>query len=313
MVSFLLRRAGVSLLVLVGLSLLAFGLVRLVEGDTVTALLGMNYTEQRAEALRAELGLDKPIVVQYGIWIARVLQGDLGETAAGVPVTRILGEALPVTLQLAGMALVFALMTGMPLGMLAAARPGKASDNVVSVVSLIGLSVPGFWLGTLLILVLAVWAGVLPTGRYVPISAGLGANLRHMLLPTVALGLAVAAVITRMTRSSMLEVMNQDYVRTARAKGLRPRTVMWKHVARNGVIPVLTIAGLQFGYLLGGSIVIENVFALRGIGAVVLEALGDREYPVIQAVLLLIGSVFVAVNLAVDVLTAWADPRLSLA
>lgn len=312
MFSYLVQRVGVSLLVLIGLSVLAFGVVRLVPGDTVTAMLGMNYDEQQATMLRERLGLDEPLPMQYVIWIGNVLQGDLGTSAAGLPVTRELASAIPVTLQLASMAFVFAIVVGVPLGVLAATRPGGPSDAGVSLVSLLGLSIPGFWLGTLLILILAVYAGWFPSGRWISPTQDLGANLQHMVLPTIALGLAVAAVITRMTRSSMLEVLGEDFVRTARAKGLNPQRVMWKHAFRNGVIPVLTIAGLQFGYLLGGSIVIEEVFSLHGVGALVLDAIGNRDYPVIQAVVLLIGAVFIVVNLLVDLLTAWADPRISL-
>ncbi len=312
MLSYLVKRLLISLLVLFGLSLLAFSLVRLVPGDTVTAMLGMNYEPEAAARLREKYALDRPLVVQYAVWLGGIVRGDLGQTTGGRPVAAELAEALPVTLQLAGQALAFAILVGIPLGMLAAVRRGKPTDAGVSVISLIGLSVPGFWAGTLLILVVALHLEMLPSGRFVPLTVDPVENLRHMILPSIALGLAVMAVLTRMTRSSMLEVVGQDFVRTAKAKGVSPFVLMAKHVARNGIIPVLTIAGLQAGYLLGGSIVIEEVFSLPGVGALVLRALGDRDYSSMQAVILLIGAVFLLVNFIVDVLHAWADPRVSL-
>ena len=312
MLRYLTQRLFASLIVMIGLSVLAFALVRMVPGDTATAMLGIHYDEQDAAALREKYGLDKPVVVQYGIWVMQVVRGDLGRSINGKPVTAEISAALPVTLELASLALGIALLVGVPFGLLAAMNRGKAMDAAASGVSLVGLSVPGFWLGTLLILVFALHLRWLPSGRYVPITQSPILNLRHMILPATALGMAVTAVLMRMTRSAMLEVLSQDYVRTARAKGVDRWRVMARHVARNGIIPVLTVAGLQAGYLLGGSIVIEEVFSLNGIGALVLRALGDRDYPLLQAAILLIGGIFLIVNFTVDLLYTWADPRVSL-
>lgn len=312
MIPFLLRRVGASLLVLFGLSVIVFVMVRLVPGDTATAMLGMQYDEAAAAELRERYALDRPWPVQYAVWVGGLLKGDLGQSITGVSVASELGRAIPITLELAGLALLLAVLIGPAMGMLAAVRHGRASDGVVSAFSVLGLSVPGFWIGTLLILVFSLYLGLLPSGRYVPPSDGIGRNLLHMLMPAVALGLAVAAVLARMTRSSLLEARGLGHVRTAKAKGLDAKTVTLKHVARNALIPVITIAGLQTGYLLGGSVVIEEVFSLNGLGVLTLRALGDRDYPLLQAVVLLIGTVFLVVNLLVDVLVACVDPRLRL-
>jgi len=312
MLAYLLRRLVVSLTALLGLTVLAFFLVRLVPGDTVTALLGMNYSEAEAEAIREAYRLDEPLVVQYGIWLGSLVRGDMGISASGRPVSAELADALPVTLQLMAMSLLFAVALGVPLGVLAAVRRSGPVDYAASFAGLLGVSVPGFWLGTLLILVFALKLRWLPSGLYVPPGPEpdqLAANLRHMLLPSVALGAAVLGVIMRMTRASMVDVLGSDFVRTARAKGLHPRAVVFKHALRSGLIPVLTVVGIQAGYLLGGSVVIEEVFSLSGVGRLVLRAVGERDYPLLQAAILLIGTGFLTINLLVDVVVAWVDPR----
>ena len=312
MLGFVVRRLAGSLLVLLGLSIVVFMMVRLVPGDTATALLGMQQDEESAAALREKYALDQSWPVQYAAWVGQLAQGNLGESITGSQVSGELAGAIPVTLELAGLSLLFAVIVGPPLGMLAAVWRGKAADGLVSMLSVLGLSVPGFWVGTMLILIFALWLGVLPSGRYVPLSEGLVANLRHMAMPVFALGLAVAAVLARMTRASMLEAHGLGHVRTAKAKGLKPKDVTLRHVARNGLLPVLTIAGLQAGYLLGGSVVIEAVFSLNGLGTLTLRALGNRDYPLLQATILLIGGVFLLVNLVVDLAVAAADPRIRL-
>lgn len=311
MLRYLLIRLTTSLLVLLALSVLAFMLVRLVPGDTVAVMMGMQYDPQSAAQLREKMGLDRPWPVQYVIWLGHVVQGDFGTAASGQPVLDELWQALPVTAQLAGVALLFAIGLGIPLGLWSAMRRGRAADWSVSLMGMLGLSVPGFWLGTLLILCFALWLRWLPSGGYVSPTYNLIENLRHILLPGVALGMAVLAVLARTTRSAMIDVTNQMYVRTAMAKGLPPRIVLWKHIARNGILPVLTMTGLQAGYLLGGSVVIEEVFALPGVGRLVLRALGQRDYPTLQAAILFIGIAFILINLVVDLLYAWADPRIS--
>jgi len=312
MARYLIKRLLSSALVLLGLSLLAFFVVRLVPGDTVDVMLGLNYDEAAAKALRERLRLDEPLPVQYAAWLGNFVTGDWGQTTRGLPVRAELTRGMAVTLELAGLALLFALGIGLPLGLAAAARQGKPLDSSASVVGVLGLSVPAFWLGTMLILVFSLMLDWLPSGGYVEPTRDLAANLRHMLLPAIALGLAVLAVLMRTTRSAMLEVLDKDHVRTAWSKGMKPSTVYIKHVARNGLIPVLTIAGLQVGYLLGGSIVIEEVFTLPGMGRLVIRALGERDYATLQATILLIGIIFLLVNFLVDMLYAWADPRMSV-
>lgn len=310
MIAFLLRRAAGALLVLLGLSILIFALVRLVPGDTATALLGVRYTEEDAARIRAEYGLDRPVVVQYAVWLGKVVRGDLGTSITGAPVTQEIASALPVTLELVAIALLLAVLVGVPAGVVAAVRQNGPVDYAATVGSLAGLSIPGFWLGTMLILLFALQLPVLPSGGFVPLTRDPAANLAHMAMPGVALGLAVVAVVMRMTRSSMLTVLGQDYVRTAVAKGLPKRTVFFKHALKNAMAPVLTILGLQVGYLLGGSIVIEEVFSLNGIGRLLLRSIGDRDYQLLQGVVLFIGLVFVLVNLAVDLLYGAVDPRM---
>jgi len=312
MFAYLVRRIAISFIVLFGLSVGVFAMVRLVPGDTVTAMLGTNYNQADAQRLREQLGLDQPVPVQYFIWIGNVAQGDFGQTIAGQPVTGAIADALPVTLELVAVALGFAILFGIPLGIIAAVRRNGPADAAAGFIGLIGLSVPGFWLGTLLILLIALRAGWLPSGGFVAIARDPVANVRHMILPGLALGAAVAAVVLRMTRASMVEVVTQQYVRVARAKGVSRLRVTLMHALRNALAPVLTIIGIQAGYLLGGSVVIEEVFSLNGLGRLILRAIGDRDYALLQAAILFIGSAFLLINLMVDLIYAAIDPRVRI-
>lgn len=311
MLAYIARRLLLAVPVLFGISLLAFSLVRLVPGDTVTAMLGMQYTEAQAERLRRDIGLDRPLPVQYLRWAGRAVRGDLGASHfTGQPVHEAIRERLPVTLQLAGMAVVLALAVALPLGVTAAARRGGHADSLATGVGLIGLSVPNFWLGTLLILLFAYQLGWLPSGGFVPLGLGPAANLRAMLMPAAALGAAVAAVLVRMIRSSVIEVLHQDYILMAAAKGCKPARIIWRHALRNALVPVVTVLGIQIGYLLGGSVVIEEVFSLPGVGKLALDAIGERDYVLLQGVILFIGTAFLLINLVVDLLYAALDPAL---
>lgn len=311
MLAYVLRRLVLSLLILLGVSVFVFFLVRLVPGDMVTALLGPHYSEAEAQTLRERYGLDRPLAVQYGVWLGRVARGDLGESLfTGKPVAEAIGERLPVTLQLAAMAALLAVVVGVPLGVLAALRSRGPADYLSTGVALLGVSIPPFWLGTMLILGASLHLGWLPSGGYVgPLGDPL-ANLRHMLLPALAMGAVVAAVVMRMTRSSMLEVIGQDYIRRALAQGVPRSRVIWRHGLRNGLIPVLTVLGIQIGYLLGSSVVIEQVFALPGVGRLLLQAITNRDYALVQGVVLFIGAAFILLNLVVDLLYAALDPRI---
>lgn len=313
MIAFLFKKLYVAVVTLLGVSIIAFLLVRIVPGDAVTAELGLHYTEARAEELRAEMGLDQPVIVQYGRWLADAVRGDLGESHYyDQPVTRAIADKLPVTLQLAGMALGLAIVVGIPLGVAAAVRRGGWADYLCSSLGVLGVSVPAFWLATLLILLFAYTFPVMPSGRFVPLAQDPLANLRHMAMPAIALGAAVAAVVMRMTRSSMLEVLNADYVRTARAKGLPGRRVIFRHALRNALVPVLTIIAVQTGYLLGGSVVIEMVFTLPGVGLTAFQAATNRDYFLLQGVILLIAFAFVLIHLVLDLLYGAVDPRIRL-
>ena len=310
MLNHFLKRCVESLVVLFGLSLLAFFLVRAVPGDTATAMLGTNYNQADAEKLREQYGLDKPIVVQYGLWLGQLARGDLGRSVSGQPVSQAIVDALPVTIELLVIGLVMAVGIGIPLGVFAAVRHDRSADTIASFLGLIGVSVPGFWLGTLLILLFALQLRLLPSGHFVPLTQDPIANLRHMLLPGVALGSAVTAVVMRMTRSSLLDTLGQDFLRTAKAKGLAESRVIIKHALRNAMIPVVTVLAIQAGYLFGGSVVIETVFSLNGVGRLALRAIGNRDYPLLQIVILLAGGVFTLMNLLADLAYAWIDPRI---
>ena len=311
MLKYTLNRLLIALPVLLGISIISFFIVRLVPGDTVTAMLGAHYSEAQAEALREKYGLDRPLVTQYAFWMGNVLQGDLGRSAfTGQPVAAAILERLPVTVQLVTISILFALCVALPLGILAAVRRGGVSDFSVTFLGLLGISVPGFWLGTLFILWFSLHLGWFPSGGYILWSVDPWENIRHMILPGIALGGAVAAVIMRMTRSAMLDVLGEDYVKLARAKGMPRRIWIMKHALRNALIPVVTVTGIQAGYLLGGSVVIEQIFSLPGIGMLSLQAINNRDYALLQGTVLFVGVCFVLINLLVDLLYAWLDPRI---
>ena len=311
MAGYALRRLLAAIPVLLGVSLVAFALVRLVPGDPITVLLGPGYNEQQAAVLRQRYALDRPLPVQYAAWLGRAVRGDLGESFfTGQPVLRAIVERLPVTLELAFIGVAFAVLVGVPLGVASAVRPGRWADHAARVLGLVGISVPGFWLGTMLILLLSLKLGLLPSGRFVPLWEDPAENLRRMLMPGAALGLAVAAVTMRTARSAMLEVLGQDYVRTARAKGMGERVVLLRHALRNALVPIVTVIGLQAGYLLGGSVVIEQVFSLPGVGRLALQSIAGRDYALLQGTVLFVAVAFVLVNLVVDLLYATLDPRI---
>ncbi len=313
MFAYFLKRLLISLPVMLGVSMVAFAIVRAVPGDTVTAMLGANYDEAQADELRTRYGLDRPIPVQYGIWLTRVLRGDLGESAyTGRSVLSTIFDRLPVTLELAVLAIGFAIIIGIPLGIVAALRQNHPGGYLASFIGLIGISIPGFWLGTILILLFSLLNPWLPSGGFVALSRDPLLNLRHMILPALALGTAVAAVVMRMTRSSMLGVIGEDYIRTARAKGTGESAIMLRHALKNAMIPIITILGLQAGYLIGGSVVIEQVFSLPGVGRLALQAIASRDYALLQGVILFVAAAFVAINLMVDLLYAAVDPRIRL-
>ncbi|MCS7235074.1 MAG: ABC transporter permease [Armatimonadota bacterium] len=299
--------------VLFGVTVLVFLVLRLIPGDVIEVYAGtqVGLTPEQRRELERIFGMDRPLYRQYVDWIAGVLQGDLGTSLrTGRKVGHEIATRLPVSAELATLATGLAMVVGLPLGMLAATQRGRAWDAVARVAGLMGLSLPGFWLATLLVLVFSKYLPVGLLGPYVRPTVDPLANLRVLALPTVALATPLAAVLMRYVRASLVEVLGQEYIRTARSKGLPERVVLRRHALRNALIPVVTVVGIQFGYLLGGTVVVEEVFGIPGMGRLVLYAIYQRDYPVVQAVVLVSALLFVGVNLAVDVLYAFLDPRI---
>jgi peptide/nickel transport system permease protein len=300
-------------LTLLGLTVLVFLMLRLIPGTVVEQMIGADAVVSAAmvEQLRGFFGLDQPWYVQYGRWLGGLAQGDLGTSwRTGKPVIALITERLPVTLELTAMAVAFALVLGLVAGIVSAVRRDRAVDNVTRVGALLGLSVPVFWQGTMLILFLSIYLRWMPPVVWVDFVRDPVKNLTIMLLPAVCLGTASAANIARTTRACMLDVLGSEYIRTAAAKGLVPRLVVLKHALKNALIPIVTVVGLQIGILLGGSVVVEEVFTLPGVGRLVLWSIYQRDYPLTQSTILFVAVMFMTVNLLVDVLYAYLDPRI---
>jgi peptide/nickel transport system permease protein len=300
-------------LTLLGLTVLVFLMLRLIPGTVVEQMIGADAVVSAAmvEQLRAFFGLDQPWYVQYGRWLGSLAQGDLGTSwRTGKPVITLIAERLPVTIELTLMAVGFAVALGIAAGIVSAVRRDRAIDNVTRVGALLGLSVPVFWQGTMLILFLSIYLRWMPPVVWVDFLEDPVRNLTIMLLPAVCLGTASAANIARTTRACMLDVMGSEYIRTAAAKGLVPRLVVLKHALKNALIPIVTVVGLQVGILLGGSVVVEEVFTLPGVGRLVLWSIYQRDYPLTQSTILFVAVMFMTVNLVVDMLYAYLDPRI---
>jgi peptide/nickel transport system permease protein len=313
MLTFLGRRLLLTIPTLLGVAVIVFLLMRAIPGDVVTQLVGVDQevSPERMAELRRIFGLDLPIHVQFAQWLGAALQGDLGTSLrTGRSIFGDLMLRFPATLQLSLMSLAIALAMALPLGILAARFRGRWPDYLGSAFVLVGLSIPSFFLGILLILLFSLRLGWLPPAGFVPFLEDPLESMRRMILPALSLGLILAAATTRIMRSTMLEVLNRDYVRTARAKGLSERRVTLTHALRNALIPVVTVVGLQFGSLLGGTVIIEQVFSIPGVGRFALEGINLRDYPVVQGAVLVISGAFVFVNLLVDVLYALIDPRV---
>ena len=302
---------------MLGVSLLTFLFIRLIPGDAIAARLGTStaLTPDQLASLRAYFGLDQPLPLQYWNWLTSLLRGDAGYSIrTGRPVFLEIAQRLPATLELALAATAIALAVGLPLGLLSALRPRSRLDVAARIGGLIGLSLPNFWLGTLIIVLFSLYLRWLPnTGGYVDLLQDPLGNLRLLLFPAVTLGLALAAATMRMTRSAMLDVLGADYVRTATAKGLAPRVVLRRHVLKNGLIVVITLLGIQVGQLLGGAVVVEEIFSVPGVGRLLLNAIVQRDYALVQGAVLVIAVLFVALNIVVDLLYGYLDPRIRLA
>jgi peptide/nickel transport system permease protein len=292
-------------------SVLIFSLQKLLPGDAAVALAGEEHDPAAVAAIRAKYHLDRPLPVQYAIWMGRVLRGDFGESMRNrLPVSELLASKLPVTVELAALSMVIALGLGIPAGVLAAVRRGGPLSAAANALALSGLSVPHFWLGIMLILLFAVQLGWLPASGYVPPWEDWRRNLATLLLPAVVLGTGVAGVMMRHTRGAMLQVLDADYVRTARAKSVPERLVVLKHALRNALIPVITLGAIEFGRLLSGAVLTEQIFAIPGFGKLLVDGVFNRDYAVVQGVVLVSATLYVLLNLAGDVLYFLANPRL---
>ena len=298
------RRLAQSILVLLGVSFVVFFILYLT-GDPALVLLPPDATAEDIRQFRQAMGFNDPFIVQYGRFLGGALRGDFGQSIRhGEPAFGLVAERLPATFELATAALVIALVLAIPAGIVSAVRRNTIVDYVATVVALLGQSMPTFWLGIMLILFFSVHFNVLP-------SSGRG-GLDHLILPAITLGLFTTARITRLTRSGMLEVLNQDYIRTARAKGVGGSPIVWKHAFKNAAVPIVTIVGIELGTLLGGSVITETIFAWPGVGRLSVQAIYNRDYPVVQAAVFLLASTFVLVNLVVDLLYTYLDPRIRL-
>jgi peptide/nickel transport system permease protein len=306
MLNFLLSRLFSALIVILGVSTLVFMLIHIVPGDPVEVMLGESSMPADREALRHALGLDQPIVTQLLHYFNGLLHFDLGESLHSKrPIMDVLLERIPATIELAVAGLLVAILIAFPLGMIAAVRRDTAWDSGAMFFSMFGISVPNFWMGPLLILVFSLWLGWFPvSGRD---------NLASLVLPALTLGTAMAAILSRMVRASLLEVLGEDYIRTARAKGVSERVVLVHHALRNAMLPVMTLLGLQLGTLLGGAVITEIVFSWPGVGQLTIDAINRRDYPMVQACILLISLAYVVINTLTDLVYAWLDPRIRLA
>ena len=313
--NYLTQRLVAFPIVLIGVSSLVFVAIRMVPGDSITAMLGTDaglLTPAQREALAVYFGIDQPWIVQYWRWFVGLFHGDLGISVTyGKPVLGVILERFPLTLELAMLSMVIALIFGVPAGVYAAAHNERPSDLIVRIIAMIGQSTPSFVLGLLIIYTLSAGFGVLPVmGNYSPFFSDPIANLSQMIFPAITLGFAFAASVTRISRSAMLDVLSDDYVRTARAKGVPARSVIWKHALPNALIPVVTLSGIEFGYLLGGAVIVEQIFALPGLGRMVLDAILQRDYALVQGTVLFIALNFMIVNLLVDLTYFALDPRI---
>lgn len=312
MLRFALNRALTALPTLLIVTLMVFGIQRALPGDPATILAGEQQDPEVIAYLRERYRLDDPVPVQYLAWLGQVARGDLGTSLrTNQPVAQLILEKLPVTVQLALLSLLVALVIAIPAGVVAALRKGSAADVGATVVALSGLSLPNFWLGIMLILLFSVQLKWLPASGYVPFLEDPVENLRRMLMPAFVLGTGLAAVLMRQMRSSMLEVLQQDFVRTARAKGARGWAVVVRHAMRNALLPVVTVLGLQLGALLSGAVLTEQVFTIPGFGKLVVDAVFNRDYAVVQGVVLVTATAYIAINLLVDVAYAWLNPKIA--
>ncbi len=311
MTAYLLKRLAIAALTLVLASMVVFAVLQVVPGDPARLMLGMNASAEQVEMLRSQLGLNDPLVLRYLHWAIGLLHLDFGRSYTySVPVLDLVRERVVVSLPLALIALALSTAIAIPVGLYSASRRGRVGDVIAMGATQVGVAVPNFWFALLLIYLFAVWLRWVPAGGFAGWTAGIWPALKSLLLPAVALALPQAAILARVTRQALIEVLSEDYIRTARAKGMSYRAVLWRHALRNALIPVLTIMGLQFAFLLAGTVIIENVFYLPGLGRLVFQAITQRDLVVVESVVMLLVAAVIAVNLLVDLSYALVDPRL---
>jgi peptide/nickel transport system permease protein len=309
---YIIRRLLLTIPALLGVSIIVSGMVRLLPGDAVTLML-QDYAQyaKNTDDLRAQLGLNHSFPVQYLSWVGGVLHGNLGQSLRDrTPISHELATRLPVTFELGILGMIIALMIAIPLGVYSAVKQDSAFDFIGRSLAIAMLAIPGFWLATLAITLPSLWFQWTPPIRYTSFQKDALTNLQQMLLPAIILGIGLSGAVMRLTRAQMLEVLRQDYIRTARSKGLRDRSVIIRHALRNALVPVVTLLGLQTTVLISGTVVLESIFVIPGMGRYLLDSLNYRDYPAIQAVVLIFAAVIIAVNLVVDLLYAWLDPRI---
>jgi peptide/nickel transport system permease protein len=312
--SYLLNRLWQSALTLVLATIVVFLGVRALPGDPALAFAGEERDAESLAAIRERLGLDDSIIVQYGKFVLGALRGDLGEsTRTGIPVSTMITTALPVTIELSLLAMLVAVVLGVSTGVVAAVRRGRPAEWFANGLALLGLSVPNFWLGLIAILYLSVGLGAFPASGFVPLTQNPIENLHHLVLPALVLGTGIAAVVMRQTRSAMLDSLGADYIRTARAKGVSPRGVIGRHALRNSLVVVITVVGLQLGILISGAVVTEGIFSLPGFGKMTIDAVFQRDYPVLQGVVLVTATAYIVINFVVDLAYSLIDPRIRVA
>lgn len=313
MTRYLVRRLFEMLIVLFGVMVAVFLMLKLTPGDPATAILGVQATPAEVERVRHALGLDRSWLVQFSIWFGNVLRGNLGDSyISKKPVVELILTRFPVTLELTLWSLLLAIVLGIPAGMISAARRYTALDYVITSVALFGVSMPAFWFAILLILLFSLYLGWLPASGFVQWKRGVFPHLRSMVMPSIALGLFLTGSLARFSRASMIETLVKDYIRTARGKGLSNQVVLWRHALKNALILTVTVLGIQFGALLGGAIITEQVFAFPGVGTMLLTAVNQRDYPVVQGLTLVVAIAFTLTNLVVDFIYTWLNPRIRL-
>ncbi|QND53517.1 ABC transporter permease [Phyllobacterium sp. 628] len=311
MLNYVSKRVLIGILTLLAASIVVFIVLEIVPGDPVRLMLGINATEDAVQALQQQMGLDQPLLTRYFSWIGGLLTGDFGKSYTySVPVLNLITERIAVSLPLALISLFLSTIIAIPVGLFSASRRGTLADSGTMGIAQIGVAIPNFWFALLLVYVFAVSLRLVPAGGFPGWNAGLWAGFKSLILPSIALGLPQAAILARVTRSALLDVLGEDYIRTARAKGLTRRKVLYRHALRNALIPILTILGLQFAFLLAGTIIIENVFYLPGLGRLVFQAITQRDLIVVEGVVMLLVATVILVNLLVDLSYALVDPRL---